>query len=267
MHRNEAKTPHARSKSVDVHPRRRRAHKAVGGLALLTAAYLGIAYAILPLAWEAFSRRHPSLDDNPRITLAGDGHPGDPLNVALFGSLESMASAMQAAGWRPAAHLGLRSDLEIAGDTLLSRPDVNAPVSSLYLFGRREDLAYEQPVGDNPRQRHHVRFWRAPQEDEAGRPLWIGAASYDARVGLSHTTGEVTHHIAPDVDAERDHLFVDLRQGHALAEEFVVDGFHRQLEGRNGGGDPWRTDGRLFVGMLRGQPAPNAATQAESQGK
>jgi len=29
-----------------------------------------------------------------------------------------------------------------------------------------------------------------------------------------------------------------------------IDGFHEQLEGRNGGGDLWRTDGRLGVVVL-----------------
>jgi hypothetical protein len=34
--------------------------------------------------------------------------------------------------------------------------------------------------------------------------------------------------------------------------------FHAQREGRNGGGDPWRTDGRLAIVLLRpaSPPAP-----------
>ena len=35
--------------------------------------------------------------------------------------------------------------------------------------------------------------------------------TFDRRVGLSHDTGQVTHHIAPDIDAERDGLMRDLR--------------------------------------------------------
>ena len=120
----------------------------------------------------------------------------------------------------------------------------------LYLFGRREDLAFEQPVGDNPRKRHHVRFWKTEKTYDDGRPIWIGSASYDERVGLSHTTGQITHHIAADVDAERDHLFASLRATGKLADEYPVDDFHSTLEGRNGGGDPWFTDGRLFVGVF-----------------
>ena len=30
------------------------------------------------------------------------------------------------------------------------------------------------------------------------------------------------------------------------------DGFHAELEGKNGGGDPWRTDGQLAIVLMRG---------------
>jgi hypothetical protein len=156
---------------------------------------------------------------------------------------------MQAAGWYAANPLGLRSDLAIAADTVLKRPDDKAPVSSLYLFGRREDLAFEQPVGGNPRKRHHVRFWRT-NDLEDDRPVWIGSATYDERVGFSGTTGQITHHIAPDVDTERDHLLGDLQRTGDLSTTDFVDGFHKTLEGRNGGGDRWYTDGRLEVGVI-----------------
>ena len=214
------------------------------------AVYLLAAYVLIPFAWKSYARHHPSFDDNPRITQTSDGHPGDPLNVSLIGTQAQIDTIMQAAKWYPAAALGLKSDLKIAADTVLSRPDDKAPVSNLFLFGRKEDLAFEQPVGDNPRQRHHVRFWKTEDVNDDGRPIWIGSASYDERVGLSHTTGQITHHIAPDVDAERDHVFANLKQTGDLAEEYAVDGYHTKLEGRNGGGDPWHTDGRLFVGVI-----------------
>ncbi|MCX5643825.1 MAG: LssY C-terminal domain-containing protein [Phycisphaerae bacterium] len=105
-------------------------------------------------------------------------------------------------------------------------------------------------VGDNPRKRHHVRFWRSEKTDPDGRPLWIGSATYDERVGLSHTTGQVTHHIAADVDAERDHLLSNLEAIGELSEAYTIDDFHKTRQGRNGGGDPWHTDGRLLVGVI-----------------
>jgi hypothetical protein len=219
---------------------------------ILLLLYVLVAYLLVPLAWEFYEHRHPAFDDSPRLTRTSDGHPGDPLNVALVATETQLQKAMRAAGWYPAAALGLRSDLDIAADTVLARPDDEAPVSRLYLFGRKEDFAFEQPVGDNPRRRHHVRFWRTKMPDSDSRPIWIGSASYDERVGISHTTGQITHHIAPDVDAERDHLFSDLDDAGALVQRYAVDDFHTVREGRNGGGDPWHTDGRLFVGIFLG---------------
>lgn len=228
-------------------PLRVRATRAILFLLLV---YLAIAYLLIPTLTSRYYKRHPTFDDNPRITATSDGHPGDPLNAAIIGTKEQVEAIMKAAKWYPAAALGLRTDLAIAADSVLSRSDDEAPVSNLYLFGRKENLAFEQPVGDNPRQRHHVRFWRIDGADVGGQPVWIGSASYDERVGLSHTTGQITHHIDADVDKERDHLIADLKQTGKLADDYAVDGFHAEREGRNGGGDRWFTDGTLDVAVI-----------------
>jgi len=229
-------------------PSRRRRVAVVACAALLL--YLVVAYVVLPVAWRRYTRRHRGLEDVPGVTHTKDGIPGDPLNVALVGSEAEVKGILRAAGWNAADPLGLRSDLEIAEATVLRRSYDDAPVSNLYLFGRKEDLAFEQPVGGDPRKRHHVRFWRAEKTDADGRLVWVGSATYDERVGLSRTTGQVTHHIAPDVDAERDHLMLTLNGTGEIAEVYYVDDFHKIREGKNGGGDPWRTDGRLAVGVI-----------------
>jgi hypothetical protein len=208
------------------------------------------AYFVAPGMWRLYAHRHPSFDDMPRITYARDNHPADPLNVALIGTEGQLKSIMSAAGWYAADSLSLRSSLKIAEASVLKRSYDEAPVSNLYLFGRKEDLAFEQPVGADPRQRHHVRFWRAGIADQDRRPVWLGAAIYDKKVGLSHTTGQITHHTAADIDAERDYLFHDLDKTQDLSETFVVDGFHKVREGRNGGGDLWHTDGKLLAGVI-----------------
>ena len=219
-------------------------------LTTLLLAYLVVAYLVMPLVWTWYVRDHPALDAVPHITSTADGLPGDPLNVALIGTETALKKILLAAKWYQADPLTLRSSLEIAEAAVLERPYVDAPVSNLYLWGRKEDLAFEQPVGDNPRQRHHVRFWRADQVDRDGRPVWVGAAIYDTRVGFSDTTVQITHHTAADIDAERDKLFRDLKQTGDLSEVYTIQGFHKILQGRNGGGDPWHTDGGLAVGVI-----------------
>ncbi|MCA9089447.1 MAG: LssY C-terminal domain-containing protein [Planctomycetaceae bacterium] len=215
--------------------------------------YLLVAYLILPRIWETYAHRHPSFDDNPRLTETADGHPGDALNVALTGTEAELLAAMQTAKWYRADPLGIKSDLKIAVDTVVERPYDQAPVSSLFLYGRPEDFAFEQPVGHDPRKRHHVRFWRSTQIDE-NRPVWIGSATYDTRVGFSHTTGQITHHTDPNIDAERSHVLFTLKQANQLSETYIIKGFHTKLEGKNGGGDPWHTDGDLWVGVIKQTP-------------
>jgi hypothetical protein len=220
---------------------------AVAGLLVL---WLVVAYLLMPALWKRYTRRHPSLLDIPNITHTKAGIPGDPLNVALIGTEVEVAQVMVAAKWYPADPLTLRSCLKIAKATVLKRPYDDAPVSNLYLWGRKQDLAFQQPVGPDPRRRHHVRFWKSDKVDEDGRPVWVGAAIYDERVEFSRTTGQITHRTGADIDAERDYLFKDLKATGDLSETFVVDGFHKTLKRRNGGGDPWYTDGRLFGGVI-----------------
>jgi hypothetical protein len=208
------------------------------------------AYVFMPFLWHRYAVRHPALDDVPRITHTKSGIPGDPLNIALVGSERAVVKAMTAAGWQPADPITLKTSWRLTRSTLFNRPYETAPVSNLYLWDRKQDLAFQHPVGKNPRQRHHVRFWRSADEDEEGRPLWIGAATYDTSVGLSHTTGQVTHHIAADLDTERDKLLHDLQKTGLLAEVVWMDDFQERRTGHNGGGDPYETDGRLPVGVL-----------------
>jgi hypothetical protein len=210
-----------------------------------------LAYLLLPEWWKLYFHRHPSFDDTPGITVTSAGIPGDPVNVALIGTREDLVRAMQAAGWKLADALGLEADVRIAADTVLDRPYEGAPVSSLYLFGRREDVAFEMPVGSNPQHRHHVRFWKSSESDADGRPSWVGSASYDKGVGFSHTTGQVTHHIAADIDTERDHVIESMKNAGQLSETYVEENFHAVRSGKNGGGDAWTTDGNLWAGVIK----------------
>lgn len=71
-----------------------------------------------------------------------------------------------------------------------------------------------------------------------GRPKWIAPAVYGKRVGLSRTTGQMTHVTVPDVDVERNFLFDSLTKTGDLERQFIERGFHTVLEGHNGRGRP-----------------------------
>ncbi len=222
--------------------------KKVIWLIVVLVVWAAAAYLLIPGLTKLYFRHH--FDGGPRITHTADGHPGDPINIAIEGSEEELVRAMQAAGWHPADPITFDTSVRIAVDSVVRKPDDQAPVSNLFLFGRKQDLAYELPVGNSPRQRHHVRFWRWDKLED-GRPVWFGSATFDERVGLSHANAQVTHHIGPDVDAERDLIMSGLKSAGWTEDEYFVDGFHKHPEGRNGGGDLWRTDGRLGAVVLK----------------
>jgi hypothetical protein len=207
------------------------------------------AYLVLPLLWRHYEH-HPELAVAPKTTETGNHIPGDPLNVSLVGSKDEIIRAFLAAGWFPADPITLKSSLEIAEKVLRDRPYPTAPVSSLFVFGRKQDLAFERPAAKSPKQREHVRFWKWEGHSENGRQVWLGAATFDHSVGLSHYTGQVTHHIAPDVDDERDRMMNDLAKAGQLVSRSQVTGLGPTLNGRNGGGDRYFTDGEVDVGVL-----------------
>jgi LssY C-terminus len=183
-------------------------------------------------------------------TRTYEGLLGDPVNVALLGSTEELHTAMTRAGWHLADELGFRSGLRIITSTLSRRTYTTAPVSPLFLFGRVQDLTYQQEVEGGPARRHHVRFWRTPPQwhlPGGARVDWLAAGTYDRRVGLSAFTLQVTHKIAKDTDAERDHITATVLAGNPEASVSVIRNFSSGYHSRNGGGDAIRTDGDLPV--------------------
>ncbi len=221
-------------------------------LAVVLGVWLTLAYLVLPFIWRHYEH-NPALAEAPKTTVTGQGIPGDPLNVGLIGAEEDVIRSMHAAGWSPADPITLRSCIRIAASVAFKRPDPDAPVSALFLFGHRQDLAFEKPVGGSARHRHHVRFWKWVDGGRAGRPLWIGSATYDVSVGFSHLTGQVTHHIASDIDAERHGLVQDLIDAGWLDKIYQVTGVGATVVGRNGGGDRYYTDGELTIAVLGAQ--------------
>lgn len=183
-----------------------------------------------------------------------DGLLGDPINLAVLGDEQALNTAMAAAGWRRADPVTLGSSLRIVRSTIRRESYETAPVSPLLLFGRQQDLAYQQQVDGNPSQRHHVRFWRSPDGWllPGGRRVdWLAAATFDRAVGLSLFTLQVTHKIDANTDIERDHVVATLRAAPVAAPVDLIKDFSTGYHARNGGGDSIRTDGDLPIIDLR----------------
>ncbi|MGN6197930.1 LssY C-terminal domain-containing protein [Humibacter sp.] len=213
-----------------------------------------LAYLVLPRLHSILTRIYVPNYFIGRARTS-DGLLGDPINLALLGTQAQLETAMADAGWTRADPVTARSSWRIVTSTLLRRSYDEAPVSPLLLFGRQQDLAYQQEVLGNPAKRHHVRFWKCPDGwrlPGGERADWLGAATFDRRVGLSLFTLQVTHKIDANTDIERDYVVGSVEKADASVHVGVIQDFSTGYHARNGGGDSIITDGNLPVVDLRG---------------
>ena len=210
------------------------------GLVLL---WLILAYGELPHLWSQHEHKKIRRGEGI-VSYTSQDIAADPINLRLIGDAKQVKCAFSRGGWSLADPLSGRSALGIVGSVVLQRSYPQAPVSSLYLQERLQDLAFEKDEGRTAHRRHHVRLWQvAPNQ-------WLGAASYDRGIGFALFTLQVTHKIGANVDQERDSLGSMLQgEGSRLqgTQRSHVPAHRRQ---RNGGGDPYYTDGLIKVYAL-----------------
>lgn len=227
----------------------RSAHLAWGSLWWLVLFWALMAYVALPRLHQFFTRMYVP-DYFIARTRTGDGLLGDPVNLALEGTAADIHAAMRAAGWIRADEVTIGSSLGIIWSSLLRRSYPEAPVSNLFLFGKRQAFAYQQEVAGNAAQRHHIRFWPVPEGWllPGGHQVgWLAAATYDRAVGLSLFTGQITHKIDANIDVERDYVINTVRFTDPECTVELIEDFSTAYHGRNGGGDSVYTDGDLPV--------------------
>ena len=125
------------------------------------------------------------------------------------------------------------------------------PMSTLYLFGRRQDFGYEmaEPIA-MVASRHHFRIWKAPFTWQ-GHEVWCGAGTHDIGFAKDKRNGSVTHKIDPAVDGERDNIGGSLQktsQAKTLTYYLPRDPVQ---DARNATGDGYHSDGKLLVIFLQ----------------
>lgn len=237
-----------------------------GDVLFLIAFYLVLAYLALPRFHRILTALYVP-DYYIGRTRTGDGLLGDPVNLALLGDGAQIRQSMEDAGWVEADPVNLNSALRIIAGSVMRRSYPTAPVSPLFLFGRQQDMAFQQEVDGSPSKRHHVRFWRCPPGwllPGGARVDWLAAGTFDRAVGLSLFTLQVTHKIEPNIDVERDHIVKTLEDSVPQTKVTMLEDFSTGYHTRNGGGDSLRTDGALPVVDLSAVPVHAATPHEES---
>jgi hypothetical protein len=194
----------------------------------LSITYAIAAYIILPrvirLGLRILQRQRV-----PSYTITGDGLPGDPVNIALVGTLAQLRDAFAARGWSEADRLSLASSWGMVRAFVLNSPYPTAPFSTLYLFGRGQDIGFQKAIDNSPRKRHHVRFWalsiaraqstwgksgfwlNTDRPGEGEKVIWVGAGTRDTGLSLTRLSFQITHATDSDTNAERDFIVAELR--------------------------------------------------------
>ena len=191
----------------------------------------------------------------PCCTVNRDGtETGDPLNLIVVGSGEDVYHAFIRAGWDETETITAGSAWKTSISFLFGGRYRYSPVSALYVFGRRQDVAL-QKTRDTIHERNHLRLWLAPVQFQ-GNLVWVGQISRDIGVRFTIKT-IVTHKIDPDVDETRSYLFQDLLYSQGLSKFAFVKGVDAAPIGsprQNLTGDPYFTDGLRAVLWVSSQP-------------
>ena len=187
----------------------------------------------------------------PATTNAADTKEGDPVNLVVIGTFDTLLAAF-AARWDDSETISLATCWKTVKAFLLGVNYRYSPVSALHLFGRSQDVALQR-ARHTINERLHLRLWLAPLSFD-GRPVWVGQVSRDIGVRMTtHAWNLTTHRIDPDVDEARDYCLEDLAQAQRVEAAGYVDGVGactRDTSKHNLTGDPYHTDGRRIVILL-----------------
>lgn len=224
-------------------------------LALLVT-YAIAAYVLIPAVIRLYRIIRPP-DHLPLYCVTPDGFASDPLNIGIVATRRELINAMQQAGWHVADAHTIRNMIRVVFGVLFNHSYPNAPMSSLYLFGRKQDIGFEIPTGEIG-GRHHVRFWATTYEKkrrlqvhgihwhdrkehvEHDDLLWVGAASLDTGLSFIRHNFQLTHMIDPDTDKERELIVSQLK-----ADGIVKETRSLRLD------NPYRLVNRTWRGYLK----------------
>ncbi len=189
----------------------------------------------------------------PRRVTDQQGNPGDVVNYSILGTKAEVQKAFAAAGWVQVDTSNNDAVLHGLLATLSKKSYTELPMSTLFLYNRPQDLSYARA---DPLTvalvRHHLRVWDSGQTI-GGHPLWVGSATHDNGLERDDRNNGITHHIDPNIDAERDFIEQSFAAAGVLEAAAYVTPPDPVSDAKTATGGTFQTDGRVLVMLLRAQ--------------
>lgn len=192
-----------------------------------------------------------NLDALPRRVNDQLNNLGDMVNFVIVGDQKDVQAALEAATWHAADTSNTNAVLSAIEQTYNSKDYLAMPMSTLFLFGRKQDFGYEmaEPIA-MVASRHHFRIWKAPFTCD-GKEVWVGAGTHDIGFAKDKRNNNVTHKIDPAVDGERDNIGGSLQKANRVKTLTYYLPADPVQEARNATGDAYHSDGRLLIIRLQ----------------
>jgi len=182
-------------------------------------------------------------DNQLKYTETPAGEKEEPLSfIILARNDEQLIQVFHQAGWLLADKVSAHSVIKIARAVLLKQAYPTAPMTPSFWNLQVNDFGFEKATdANNARQRHHVRFWKTNYIIPDGKHIYVGTASFDSGIQWG-----VVHKINPDIDAEREFLYEDLKKTKRIVQS-QKEQFVEPILGENFFGDPFFTDGKVYI--------------------
>jgi hypothetical protein len=246
--------------------------KRLPDIVAILATYALAAYTFIPAIIRIWRILSPP-NHLPLYCVTPDGFASDPLNFGIVGTRREVIKAMAQTGWYLSDPKTVTNMIKQIASVIFGQSYLNSPVSNLYLFGRKQDIAFCMPRYKSNFSRHHIRFWATTFEGntlsahsihwhdrkthvQGDKLLWVGAASLDIGLMPIRHNLQITHMVHPDTNLEREFILQGLRTTNLIKkiEQVKLDDPYRLIN------RAWRselhTDGIMAVATLKKPGSP-----------
>ena len=172
-------------------------------------------------------------NEQMKYTETLTGEKQEPVNFIFLAKDDGqLIAALQQAGWILTDKANISSFVKAVKALLLKTPHPSAPISPSFWNAKIQDISFAKVPGPNwLSNAHHVKIWRTNFLLKNGNNIYVGMVN--ANDGFKWG---IIPKIVPDLDAERELLYLDLNRTGKIENHLKVQ-LVKSLIGKNFMGD------------------------------